>query len=128
MKKKAIKATSVHRHVSSPLLKANKFSRAGFHISLFYKRRLKYFSTEYLSGVKVETILTTVVVFPRLMNWPAPRALVNRNTMEELTACVSLLKNVPHIKPKDDPVILINKLVKTQSKKFAVDSSFIPMK
>ena len=68
MKKKLIKMTSVHKQASSPLLKANKFSRAGFHISLFYNRRLKYFSTEYLSGVTVETILTTVVVFPRLMN------------------------------------------------------------
>jgi hypothetical protein len=68
MKKKLIKMTSVHRHTSSPLLKANIFSRAGLHISLFYNIRLKYFSTEYLSGVTVETILTTVVVFPRLMN------------------------------------------------------------
>ena len=38
------------------------------------------------------------------------------------------MKKVPHMKPKDDPVKLISKLVKTQSTKLEVDSSFIPMK
>ena len=97
-------------------------------MSLFDRSRLKYFSTEYLRGVTVETILTIVVVFPRLMNYPAPRALMRRKTMEELTAWVSLLKKVPHMKPKEEPVMLINIEVMTQSQKFAEDSSFIPMK
>ncbi len=48
--------------------------------------------------------------------------------MEELTAQVSLLKNVPHMKPKEEPVMLISIEVSTQSQKFATDSSFIPMK
>ena len=127
-KKQPIKRSSVYRHTSSPLLKANRFRRAGFHISLLDKIRLKNFSTEYLRGVTVDTILTIVDVFPRLMNCPAPKALVSKNTIDELTACVSLLKNVPHMKPKEDPVKLISKDVSTQSKKLADDSSFIPMK
>jgi hypothetical protein len=110
------------------LWKANKFRRAGFHISLCDSKRLKYFSTEYLNGVTVDTILTTVDDFPRLINYPAPRALVSKKTMEELTAWVSLLKKVPHMNPKDEPVKLISTLVKTQSQKFAGDSSFRPMK
>jgi hypothetical protein len=123
-----MKIKSVYRHASSPLWKANRFRRAGFHMSLFYNRRLKYFSTEYLRGVTVDTNFTTAVVLPRLMNWPAPRALVSKKTIVELTACVSLLKKVPHIKPKEDPVKLIRTLVKTQSQKLTLDSSFIPMK
>ncbi len=86
IKNEAMKSISVHKHTSSPLLKANKFRRAGFHISLFESIRLKYFSTEYLKGVTVDTILTTVDDFPRLMNYPAPRALVSKNTIDELTA------------------------------------------
>ena len=126
--KNVMNMMSTYRHSSSPLLKANRFSKAGLHMSLFDRSRLKYFSTEYLRGVTVETILTIVVVFPRFMNWPAPRALMRRKTMEELTAWVSLLKKVPHMKPKEDPVMLINIEVMTQSQKFAEDSSFIPMK
>jgi hypothetical protein len=86
IKNEAMKSMSVHKHTSSPLWKANKFRRAGFHISLCDSKRLKYFSTEYLNGVTVDTILTTVDDFPRLINYPAPRALVSKKTMEELTA------------------------------------------
>jgi hypothetical protein len=68
MKKRQINKMRAYWQCSSPLLKANKFNRAGLHISLFYNRRLKYFSTEYLSGVIVETTLTTVDVFPRFIN------------------------------------------------------------
>lgn len=38
------------------------------------------------------------------------------------------MKNVPHMKPKEEPVTLIRQEVRTQSQKFAADSSFIPMK
>jgi hypothetical protein len=54
-------------------------------------------------GDSCEIILTAGVLVPILINLPAPKEAIITNAIAEEVAELSLLKKVPHIKPKLDP-------------------------